>query len=1129
MAMMESMNAAQQMLSEKSQRRASFSPMKAIRSLSISSQISHLSIGSDSDLSNAGVPRRTLRKSAPPGALKKESLIRKDSKSSTEDSVGRDSTSTRPTTPSVISRSTSIHGHVGSIIKSGPLQPEPSILKPKKEYLVLTTSTLLKFKCRAAAEHQFPNISAPEQGLAALSPIKSHTSLKDLSGTADTSIPLEKVVSVFKDEGTRPSFGLEIWWKSSNAAHTFASLELDFRLPDERDDWLKQIRQAVKARAKAIGEERAPSEIESDFTLILEAKHKHEKDTRVDIYPVVPRRPHTRLASEPKKNWRESSSFYLAFSKYSLFLAQFSQSSNGQKVNPSLVQYGLVTLSRVHLNVNDERFDLLFRLPLDKPQKLELSSRYYRTIISKLFKADTYLKPAWPLWTRREVFYMDDETQQMPLPNGEDYGGFKTTLEAFIEGYHCPPVEWTVKWKDMRHAPQFCLLKPRDQSQYTAHQLLAVFRAVRFNEFFKSLSFRDIDFSSLSNKFDNTHRLESTIWLSRTGKRSLTRSEVDMVEPSSVLFQELVAILLGSESIKYINLTNVLRNIPTVSSPQIDNPPSCAPIGVCEIMPPIVLLWRSLQTRCNSITLNGNAIGEIDAVELCRVFQSRPNFLKTFEISRCNIDEASFVYLWEGLHEQRCSLEELDTSYNPGRVEASRIACTLNEASRLKRLNLAYTIRGDLEGPLFRPWSSSAPFEAWHLEDLDLSGWKLNFDTLCGIMKYLELDESTGLRRLSLNNCGLTGELATGIFCRIGTGRDIHLFLNGNPLEAGSTDWIDLIHGNEAPTKLHLDMIQFQHESNFNRLLTALSHNKTIELLSMVGTGPPSRVSSKTSDILSKFFRTNNTLKFLDLSGYSGKLEDGHLGWGLSGALGGLKDNTSLHQLRLRNHDIGAADDLTELCRILAANKGLAMLDIGHNNFDHHQFGKLVQALSHNHQLISFPISEADREYAINKERRLLLKAQKQPIKPQDKLAKSIESRLDGVLAWLYGHWDSEAKKVKDILARNRDNPTNQALELESDYLEAWDDDDLPLWLAPKPTPQQDKGKRRASEASILTSFGDITPNASSSPVSLAGPQGPSLHRASGPPRKTYVIEEETSASDSDPHSNDDSPTSFEV
>jgi hypothetical protein len=391
----------------------------------------------------------------------------------------------------------------------------------------------------------------------------------------------------------------------------------------------------------------------------------------------------------------------------------------------------------------------------------------------------------------------------------------------------------------------------------------------------------------------------------------------------------------------------------------------------------------------------------------------------------------------------------------------------------------------------------------------------MNFDTLCGILKYLELEESNGLRRLSLNNCGLTGEGATGIFCRVGAGRDIHIMLNGNPLEAGSTDWIDLIHGNEAPTKLHLDMVQFQHESDFNRMLTALSHNKTIEFLSMVGTGPPGRVTSKTSDILSNFFRTNDTLKFLDLSGYSGKLEDAQLGWGLSGALSGLKDNTTLRQLRIQNHDIGAAEDLTELCRILAANKGLAMFDIRHNNFDHHQFGKLAQALNYNHQIITFPISETDREYAINKEKRLFLSTQKQPkLKTPDKLAKGVESQLDGMVTWLHGYWDSEAKHVNEILARNRGDPTNQVLELEAVYLESWDDDDLPTWLVPKPTIHQDKGKKRMSDASFMSSFGDVTPHASSSPDLSTGPQGPSARRASGPPRKTYVIEEEGSSLD---------------
>lgn len=90
-----------------------------------------------------------------------------------------------------------------------------------------------------------------------------------------------------------------------------------------------------------------------------------------------------------------------------------------------------------------------------------------------------------------------------------------------------------------------------------------------------------------------------------------------MVESSTVLFQELVAILLGSETIKHLDLTNVLRQVP-INSPLQQESPSFVPTGACEIIPPIILLWKSLQTRCNSVNLTGNTIGETDAIELCR-------------------------------------------------------------------------------------------------------------------------------------------------------------------------------------------------------------------------------------------------------------------------------------------------------------------------------------------------------------------------------------------------------------------------------------------------------------------------------------------------------------------------------
>lgn len=71
--------------------------------------------------------------------------------------------------------------------------------------------------------------------------------------------------------------------------------------------------------------------------------------------------------------------------------------------------------------------------------------------------------------------------------------------------------------------------------------------------------------------------------------------------------------MIGSESIRHVDFTEVLPKAPIPSS-------SGSPILVhqgCEIVPPIVLLIRSLQSRCKSIILNGNYIGQVDASELC--------------------------------------------------------------------------------------------------------------------------------------------------------------------------------------------------------------------------------------------------------------------------------------------------------------------------------------------------------------------------------------------------------------------------------------------------------------------------------------------------------------------------------
>jgi hypothetical protein len=114
-----------------------------------------------------------------------------------------------------------------------------------------------------------------------------------------------------------------------------------------------------------------------------------------------------------------------------------------------------------------------------------------------------------------------------------------------------------------------------------------------------------------------------------------------------------------------------------------------------------------------------------------QTLQCQPKCLRALGFSRCQLDEMAMVTLWEGIHEQRHSLELLELSSNFGRLEASRVSQTLREASNLQKLDLSSCLKGSLDGPLFRPWTSSPYLDPWRLEDVDLSGWKVSWSYPC--------------------------------------------------------------------------------------------------------------------------------------------------------------------------------------------------------------------------------------------------------------------------------------------------------------------------------------------------------------------------------------------------------------
>jgi hypothetical protein len=127
------------------------------------------------------------------------------------------------------------------------------------------------------------------------------------------------------------------------------------------------------------------------------------------------------------------------------------------------------------------------------------------------------------MWQTLEIFRLSGLKELQYLVPSEDFGCVKRTLDAYLTAYDCEPVVWEINWKT-RHAPEFRLLPAKDGSRYSHLQLLAVLRALRYNDYFNSLSFRDVDLSVLWGVEDVPASKINVAYLSRSCSEYLSIS-----------------------------------------------------------------------------------------------------------------------------------------------------------------------------------------------------------------------------------------------------------------------------------------------------------------------------------------------------------------------------------------------------------------------------------------------------------------------------------------------------------------------------------------------------------------------------------------------------------------------------
>ncbi|CAK7221495.1 hypothetical protein SCUCBS95973_004519 [Sporothrix curviconia] len=906
-------------------------------------------------------PRKVLRKSHKRMSSSHDIHSRRGSTSS--DVFSR--VSRASTTMSGSSSSNVIDWHVQPVEMHTSLDyPDSQSSKSRLSYLVATADYIIIFKTKVDAYAALPQLA----DVASQSPDGSTSVPKNSSMLPPADpvhvIPLHAIISVFRAETVRPPYGIEIWWRLPYPAIATCSATIYFKDGRDRENYLDMLASMVKIRNQDQPDaSRVYYEVEECIRKVFQSEEPGFTNTIPEIFPVVYRNTPDRLKSKSddkqlKKGQLEGvSSHYLVVGVNLCFFIQISRASAVQSTALEMKYQtcGLVSLESfaADWSSRDERFAMRFRDPFKSPVGLELSSRHYRRIILTLTKADKFLKPAWPTqWQTQEIFHVAGLPTPQHIVAGEDFGGFQRTLSAFYAAYRCNPVDWEINWRTP-FAPEFRVL-PSTKGAYTDLQLLAVLRALRYNDYFKSLSFCDVDLSSLLDKHDSS-RKGNVAYMSRS---------------------EFHALAFASGKIRQIDFTNCL---PTKNK-NVD-------LGnySVQFLVPIMNLLAAGLTRCNRLLLRGCSLGDVDIESLAGYIAPSSSeqvdgaaaqeavSLEALDVANCGLSDESMKLLFQALCQSAWTLQLLDVSQNFGRAPAALIQQFMESVGSLRQLNLSGCITGTFEGELL-PLEVLDRLE--YLEELDISNFKLNGNSINALVTFLQtlsarqasmLNGGYGysLRRLVMNNCGISGRQAGRIFNAMAGLYDVHLHLSSNPLEDGIEDFVTALGSNWGGRfGLHLNMVEFQDEANYIQLMGALTTNPFIDYLSLVGTAPipvnDDTCGDNIIEAIDRFFEENQSVRYLDISGYCGKLDDGQLGKGFGRALRGLANNKTLTHLRVRNQRLH--DSTGTLGTAVQANKALLYLDCGDNGFNATSLRYMAKSLETNTTLLMYPFTPEELE-----------------------------------------------------------------------------------------------------------------------------------------------------------------------
>lgn len=880
----------------------------------------------------------------------------------------------------------------GAVLHHGEVQCTAGIFRKKNQYLVLTETHLVKFKTYGRAAEIFTTIAQPagKAVSARHSRMSSGGSLPELHTPDSCSVVrLNHIVAVHRLDDGRPYFSIEIAY-TDGKTKTASATVLQLHEPREAELWMSKIRSAAE-KARLL----EPFPLTQDVVEYAARVMEQDRDYDIEncsIFQVVQRATKSGFRSSSDDLAKlTSNTCILAIGIHKIHLIPLPKSprnaSSTSLAETIGVSHGIMTLTNVSVQSLDDKFELNFRVPLQRSSLLCLASVNVTDIALHIRQAADYLRPEWleQPFTWNVPQSLDERVLPVPASDG-DYASLDRTLVAYCAGYGLDTqnIKYSVEYVG-EDAPIFQLLPPSDglRQTYSVLEVLAIMRALRYNESFKTISFAYINLDILSGVRDQ-HGWDHVPWTTKSGEPLLIADQ----EKSRLLVQEVQALALKSSRLRRLDFSFCL------SKKALDDSSPDEGSGICEALFP---LCSKQLTNVDWVILNGICLADAD-IDFLYAAGIRPSsHFRAIELRGCGLMDRNMDTVLRAISHQGSTLEALNLSGNPSRIVPQSLEEHAQKFNYLRKMNLSYMSRSS--GP--EPLISANVLLRWKLEELNLSGITMNAGSLDALSQYLKSPQSDTLRELKLNQCQLTGSGVASLFRAMYRGpasiRHLHFHASENLIEQHHEKFVHVVSRSVTPRYITMRMLEYSHEHYFGELMDGLAKNRSLQFLDISKASLPVDASDGTSEALRRMFAKNRTLEMLDISGEEAHLEVVNFGIGLNHALTGLKKNRTLRVLLIEHQKLGL-QGVSTLASVLEENRGLREIHCENNDVNLQAFTVLVNSMERNTTVLYLPAMDNDRFRSLKRVDQEIdnLRASSQPTSARATMKKTLGAAMMG-------------------------------------------------------------------------------------------------------------------------------------